>query len=160
MKCEALLGRAHVELDRGDSRGRGRHLRRDQPERPRRTRSRREDDLDTRVEFVAFGAEEVGPPGDQWPLVRRGVPGYFVASVRETEGLGRGRGWGHTAADTLDKLDARNLPEQALLLTELALDLASDDAVVEHREPPEVAATFERTGRDEESKARDDWPFG
>jgi len=43
----------------------------------------------------------------------------------ETEG--RGRGWGHTGADTLDKLESRNLREQAILLTALVVDLAGDD---------------------------------
>lgn len=179
----------------------------------------REDDLETRVEFITYGAEEVGldgsrhhartvnpdsvkavvnldgvvrgrtllfythefdglgravrraadsfghpvrvipkagPPGDQWPLVRMGVPRYFVASVYEAEG----RGYGHTAADTLDKLDARNLPEQALLLTELAVGLASNEFVLESKEQSGVAVAFKRAGRDAELKVRDDWPFG
>ena len=178
----------------------------------------REDELETRVEFVAFGAEEVGLcgseyhdsvtdaedvkvivncdgvvggrtlqffthtfdeleaavkrvadrfdhpvriidgegwRGDQWPLVRWGVPGYFVSGHRDTEG----RGWGHTYADTLDKLESRNLREQAILLTDLAVDLARGDVDVEHRSPEEVAASFEREGRAEGIKLVGDWPY-
>lgn len=183
------------------------------------TLAERTADLDTRVEFVAFGAEEVGldgskyharetdvasvkvlvnldgvvrgrtikawthefdelaaaireaagtfahpvsvnpkagPPGDQWPLLRWGVPAYFVASDRDVEG----RGWGHTAADTLDKLDIRNFREQTLLLTELAVRLASDELHVDHKDSAEIAAMFERAGRAAELRSGDEWPFG
>lgn len=178
----------------------------------------RKDELDTRVEFVAFGSEEVGlcgslhhdsvtdtddvkvivncdgvvggrtlqffthtfdeleaavrcvgetfdhptriiPKegwrGDQWPLVRWGVPGYFVSGHRDTEG----RGWGHTHADTLDKLDSRNLREQAILLTELVVDLADTETEVPHRTPEAVAASFEAEGRAEGIKLVGDWPY-
>lgn len=93
--------------------------------------------------------------GDQWPLVRWGVPGYFVSGYRDTEG----RGWGHTYADTLDKLESRNLREQAILLTELAVDLARSDVTIAHRTPEEVAASFEREGRAEGIKLVGDWPY-
>lgn len=93
--------------------------------------------------------------GDQWPLIREGVPGYFVSGVRDTEG----RGFGHTSADTLDKLDVRNLREQAVFLTELVAVLASDDITVPHREPDDVARSFEREGRAEGMKIIGEWPF-
>lgn len=38
-----------------------------------------------------------------------------------------GRGWGHTNADTLDKLDRRDLRELALVLANIAIELADDD---------------------------------
>ena len=178
----------------------------------------REDVLDTRVEFVAFGAEEVGlcgsehhdsvtdeddvkvvvncdgvvggrtlqafthtfeeleaaldrlsdrfdhpvrtlPEegfrGDQWPLVRWGVPGYFVSGYRDTEG----RGYGHTTADTLDKLEPRNLREQAILLTSLVTDLARDEVDIPHRTAAEVAESFEEEGKVEGIKIVGDWPY-
>jgi Zn-dependent M28 family amino/carboxypeptidase len=178
----------------------------------------REDELDVRVRFVAYGAEEVGlvgstyeaeradresiravlnvdsnvagrtltinthgfpeleaavdavrdrfdhpisttpemvPHSDHWPFVRHGVPGYTVAS--ETEG--RGRGWGHTYADTLDKLEKRTLREQAILLTELAVELASADRTVEHADPGTIAAALEEQGEAEGMRYTGDWPF-
>lgn len=180
--------------------------------------SAREDDLDTRVEFVVFGAEEVGLcgsehhdsvtdedrvkvvvncdgvvggrtlqafthtfeeleaalervsdrfdhpvrvlssegfRGDQWPLVRWGVPGYFVSGHRDDEG----RGFGHTEADTLDKLESRNLREQAILLTELVADLARESVEIPHRTPAAVAASFQRERKVEGMKIVDDWPW-
>lgn len=179
----------------------------------------REDELDTGVEFIGFGAEEVGLDGseyhsttvdpeavkavvnldgvirgrtlqffthtfdeleaavdrtadrldhptrvipkegfrgDQWPLVREGVPGYFVSGVRDSEG----RGYGHTSADTLDKLDIRNLREQAVFLTELVVDLAQEDVVIPHRSRQAVAESFEAEGRAAGMKIIGEWPYG
>ncbi|PAU84035.1 peptidase M28 [Halorubrum salipaludis] len=178
----------------------------------------REDELDTRVRFVGFGAEEVGlvgssefaasvdpdrvkavvnvdsnvfgrtlkldhhgfdalaaagervsdrfdhpialgeelvPHSDHWPFVERGIPGYMVSGKTE----GRGRGWGHTGADTLDKLESRNLREQAILLTELVVDLAGDDVSTARRPTDEIAAALEREGKATGMKITGDWPF-
>jgi Zn-dependent M28 family amino/carboxypeptidase len=178
----------------------------------------READLDCRVEFVAFGAEEVGlvgsshladerdhdavrailnldgvvrgrtlklythgfdgldaaaervadrfdhpitttpeqgPHSDHWPFVQWGVPGVHVMS--ETDG--EGRGWGHTHADTLDKLEPRTLREQAVLLTELAVELASDAREIEPRDPEEIAAALEAQDLAEGMKIVGDWPY-
>ncbi|MFB6122778.1 MAG: M28 family peptidase [Haloferacaceae archaeon] len=178
----------------------------------------REDELDVRVRFVPFGAEEVGlqgssheasrtavddvkavvnldgvcqartlqvhthgftdlgdavetvsarfdhpvsvvprqmPHSDHWPFVARGVPGLMVGSDTRS----RGRGWGHTAADTLDKLDVRTLRESAILLTELVVDLASDHRTVARRDPAAVAADLEAEGKAEGMRLTGDWPF-
>lgn len=78
---------------------------------------------------------QLGPHSDHWPYVQRGVPGYHVTSVTGDEG----RGWGHTRADTLDKLETRNLREQAILLTELVVELVSEDTEIDHRSPEDIA---------------------
>ena len=178
----------------------------------------REDELDVRVRFAAFGAEEVGlvgssvaaeaadrdavravvnvdsnvfgrtlrvdhhefdalaaaadrvgdrfdhpistggelvPHSDHWPFVKRGIPGYMISG--ETEG--RGRGWGHTHADTLDKLESRNLREQAILLTELVVDLAGSDVSIPRRDRDDIAAALEAEGKATGMKLTGDWPF-
>ncbi|MFU8866841.1 M28 family peptidase [Natronococcus sp.] len=179
----------------------------------------REDDLETRVEFVAYGAEEVGlvgsshhadetdrdsikaiinndgvvrdrtleftthgfdgledaaetvaerydhpvdivprlgPHSDHWPFVQWGVPGYHVMSTSDDVG----RGWGHTFADTLEKLEKRDLREQAIILTDLVVDLASEDRTVEHRSPEEIAADLEAQDLAEGMRVTGDWPYG
>ena len=178
----------------------------------------REDELDTRVEFVAYGAEEVGlvgsshhadrtdhetikaivnndgvvrartleftthgfdeleaaaeeiadrhghpvetiprlgPHSDHWPFVQHGVPGYHVMSTSEEVG----RGWGHTFADTLDKVDRRDLREQAILLTDLVVHLASADVTVAKRSPDEIAADLEAQNLAEGMRITGDWPY-
>ncbi|MBZ6496195.1 M28 family peptidase [Natrinema longum] len=178
----------------------------------------REDDLETRVEFVAFGAEEVGlvgstryaedadhdsitavvnndgvvrdrtlsiithgfdalrdvadeiadrydhpigtvpkvgPHSDHWPFVQWGVPGCHVKSIAD----GPGRGWGHTFADTIEKLEPRTLREQAILLTEYVVALARTELTVDHREPEAIAADLESQGLAEGMRVTGDWPY-
>ncbi|MBP1986944.1 M28 family peptidase [Halolamina salifodinae] len=178
----------------------------------------REDELDTRVKCIGYGAEEVGlvgsereaeradldaikaivnvdsnmggrtleltthrfdeldaaadrvserldhpiatvprmvPHSDHWPFVRWGVPGYMVSSKSDTEG----RGWGHTSADTLDKLEGRTLREQSILLTELVVDVAGDDVEIPHTEPETVAAYLEQEDQAIGMKKTGGWPY-
>jgi Zn-dependent M28 family amino/carboxypeptidase len=178
----------------------------------------REDELDTRIHFVCFGAEEVGlvgaahdadernlddvravlnfdgvvrgrtlkfyahgfdaladaardlgadfghpvsvtpklgPHSDHWEYVQRGVPGYHVAS----ETGGAGRGWGHTYADTLEKLEVRSFREQAVLLTDLAVRLADDGFAVAHASEADIAAALEDEDLAEGMKITGDWPY-
>ncbi|MEM4780934.1 MAG: M28 family peptidase [Halalkalicoccus sp.] len=181
--------------------------------------AKREGDLETRVEFVVYGAEEVGlvgserhaanadhdaikaivnsdgvvrgrtlefythgfpeleaaaervadrfdhpvqtiprmgPHSDHWPFVKWGVPGYHVMSDTGEQG----RGWGHTFADTLDKVDIRDLREQAIVLTELVVDLADGSRTIEHRPPDEIAAALEEEDQAAGMKVIGDWPYG
>ncbi|AFZ71705.1 M28 family peptidase [Natronobacterium gregoryi] len=180
--------------------------------------AKREDELETRVEFVVYGSEEVGlvgssyhsettdhdsiaaivnndgvvrdrtlefythgfdgledavdavsqeydhpmqtvpqlgPHSDHWPFVQWGVPGYHVKSTSDEVG----RGWGHTFADTLDKLEKRDLREQAILLTALVVDLASEDRTVEHRSPEAIASDLEDQNLAEGMRITGGWPY-
>jgi len=98
---------------------------------------------------------EQGPHSDHFPYVKWGVPGYHVASASEDAG----RGWGHTYADTLDKLEVRTFREQAILLTELAVELASDGFAVAHASPEDIAAALEAEDQAEGMKITGDWPY-
>jgi len=98
---------------------------------------------------------ELGPHSDHWPYVTWGVPGYYVRS--DTGSVGRG--WGHTYADTLDKLDPRDLREQAILLTELVVELAAEDTTVPHRPPAAIAEQLEAENLAEGMQVIGDWPY-
>ncbi|GGJ10095.1 peptidase M28 [Halobellus salinus] len=98
---------------------------------------------------------ELGPHSDHWPYVTWGVPGYFVRSDTGSAG----RGWGHTYADTLDKLDPRDLREQAILLTELVVELAAEDTTVAHRSPESIADQLEAEDLAEGMRVIGDWPY-
>ncbi|QSW98329.1 M28 family peptidase [Haloterrigena alkaliphila] len=178
----------------------------------------RADDLETRVEFVAFGAEEVGlvgssryaestdretikaivnndgvvrgrtlsvtthgfdvleavadeiadrhghpietdptlgPHSDHWSFVQWGVPGAYVNSTADDVG----RGWGHTSADTIEKLEKRTLREQAILLTDLVVELAREETSVEHRDPEAIAADLEAQDLADGMRITGDWPY-
>jgi len=183
-----------------------------------RTLAAREDELETQVEFVCFGAEEVGlvgsgylaerrdpstvkavlnfdgvvrgrslaaythgfdaldtaidevsdrldqpfttnphhgPHSDHWPFVERGVPGLHVYSETGDEG----RGWGHTRADTLDKLAVRDHREQAVVLTELAVELAAAETELTRRDTADIAAELEAQDLATGMKRTGDWSF-
>jgi Zn-dependent M28 family amino/carboxypeptidase len=76
---------------------------------------------------------EPHPFSDQWPFVRRGVPALQLhseaaatpAATGGGRGDGRGRGWGHTHADTLDKVDTRNVREHGMLAALAIRELAA-----------------------------------
>jgi Zn-dependent M28 family amino/carboxypeptidase len=97
---------------------------------------------------------ELGPHSDHWPYVTRGIPGLHVHA--ETEG--RGRGWGHTAADTIDKLESRDLRESAVLLTGLVVDIAAAGRDIAHRDPAEIAAEAAEQDLAEGLRVTGDWP--
>jgi Zn-dependent M28 family amino/carboxypeptidase len=97
----------------------------------------------------------LGPHSDHWPYVQWGVPGYHVMSETDDEG----RGWGHTYADTLDKLEVRDLREQAVLLTDLVVELASEETTIDRRAPEDIADQLEDEDLAEGMKIIGDWPY-
>ncbi|PSP17233.1 peptidase M28, partial [Halobacteriales archaeon QH_10_67_13] len=74
------------------------------------------------------------PHSDHWPFVERGVPGAMVSSDS-----GADRGWGHTHADTLDKLDRRDFREIAVVVAAAVARLAEPDRTTEHASPETIA---------------------
>ena len=101
--------------------------------------------IDVRPEYV--------PHSDHWPFVARGIPAILVGSDDDTAG----RGWGHTHADTIDKLEARTLREGAILVAELV------GAVTEQSVPgldtDAVAADLEAANEATAMRITGDWPF-
>jgi len=119
------------------------------------------DDLTAAVERVAdrFGhpasvRPTQHPHSDHWPFVARGVPAVMVSS----DDGDRGRGWGHTRADTLDKLERRTLREGAILLTALVDGVASTDRIP-RRDPADIATDLEHQDLAAGLRATGDWPF-
>ena len=94
------------------------------------------------------------PFSDQWPFVRAGVPSVQLHS----DSGERGRGWGHTHADTRDKVDERNLREHGALTALLVEELASMDA--DRLDTEELAETFRGLEFETGMKAASLWPEG
>ena len=112
-------------------------------------------DVADRLDHPVKTSPEQGPHSDHWPFVRWGVPGYHVMSETGSDG----RGWGHTYADTLDKLEGRDLREQAIVLTELVVELADEEFAVAHRDPGEIATALEDEDQDTLMKLTGEWPY-
>ena len=97
---------------------------------------------------------EPHPFSDQWPFVRRGVPALQLHS----DSGERGRGWGHTHADTRDKVDDRNVREHAALTALLVAEFAAADRNPSRLDPNALAAAFREAGFETGMRAADLWP--
>jgi aminopeptidase YwaD len=100
-------------------------------------------------------ASTIRPHSDHWPFVQRGVPG---AQGRALAGES-GRGWGHTHADTLDKIDGRDLRDLTVLLAAGTVKLAEEGREIEPVESEEIREATEEGGFDVGMKAVGSWPW-
>ncbi|WP_435124338.1 M28 family peptidase [Halobaculum sp. D14] len=98
--------------------------------------------------------DTISPHGDQWAFVQEGVPAVMASTVSEQSG----RGWGHTHADTLDKLDSRDLRDVATLVAEAVARLAADDADTPHRSREAMRDAID-PGYEQELKLGGRWPY-
>jgi Zn-dependent M28 family amino/carboxypeptidase len=94
------------------------------------------------------------PFSDQWPFVRRGVPALQLHS----DSGDRGRGWGHTHADTRDKVDDRNVREHAILVALLVAEFAAPERDLPRLDRDELAAAFREADFETGMRAANLWP--
>ncbi len=92
---------------------------------------------------------------DHWPFVWNGVPGIMVSSETGEQG----RGFGHTYADTLEKVDVREIREHAILATMMIQEFARTDVDIPRRDPENIQEQLEQKGHDTWMKTARDWPF-
>ncbi len=69
----------------------------------------------------------ISPYSDQFNFAAAGVPSAFFMAIRTDARPGE-RGFGHTAADTLDKVNPRDLQMHAISLARLLLYLSYQEA--------------------------------
>jgi Zn-dependent M28 family amino/carboxypeptidase len=100
--------------------------------------------------------EMLVPFSDQFPFTMEGVPSAFIA----THGGGGGRGWGHTSADTLDKVDVRAIRNTAATVARLAARSADDAAWPgRRRSPDETRDALKAQGVEAQLRLLGAWPF-
>ncbi|OVE84901.1 M28 family metallopeptidase [Natronolimnobius baerhuensis] len=97
------------------------------------------------------------PFSDHWPFLRAGVPSLQLHS-EPPEGRERGRGWGHTTADTRDKVDPRNLREHAMLTALLVRALTR--AEIPRTDADELRDQLREQEYEPGMRAADIWPPG
>ncbi|AEH36470.1 M28 family peptidase [Halopiger xanaduensis] len=95
------------------------------------------------------------PFSDHWPFLRAGVPSLQLHS-EPPEGRERGRGWGHTTADTRDKADPRNLREHAMLTALLVRELT--DQSVPRIDEEELRERLREREYEPGMRAAEIWP--
>ena len=98
--------------------------------------------------------ETISPHGDQWAFVQEGIPAVMVSTTSDQSG----RGWGHTHADTLDKLDSRDLGEVATLVAASVYRFATGEIEATHRSRESIRDAIDE-GYVEELKTGGRWPY-
>ena len=91
--------------------------------------------------------EGTSAASDHWPFYMQGVPCIYMHAEPSIQQLIVGRGWGHTTADMMDKVDPRNLMEGSMVMARLLLRLASqEDRIAEHTPLDKIIEHLEETG--------------
>jgi Zn-dependent M28 family amino/carboxypeptidase len=82
---------------------------------------------------------------DHFPFAVAGVPNASMGATDTSSGL-IGRGWGHTAADTVDKVSPKALQASAATAARLLLRIAFDENwPAQHRSREDMAATVAKS---------------
>jgi hypothetical protein len=97
------------------------------------------------------------PYSDHFSFTLAGISSLMAV----TSSPGPGTGWGHTAADTLDKLNMRELREAATTMARILLRMAMDpDALPRGRQDPDaIERALAEAGLEDPMRVRGAWPF-
>jgi len=102
--------------------------------------------------------QKVVTASDNFPFVMQGIPA--INQVRRGVDPRLGRGYGHTAADTLDKVSEVDLRESAMVAARLVLRAASHTGPLgRRRSQDEVRDMLIGQRLEEPLKAQGKWPF-
>ncbi len=102
-------------------------------------------------------SNDLNSHSDHFPFAVQGVPNGTLNSRDATAGM-IGRGWGHTEADTFDKINPRGLQMSAQLVARLILQIAQDDNFpAKHRTRDEVREQMEEAGLLERLQRMGQW---
>ena len=123
------------------------------------------DDVETLLKRIAKESgyplrlnERVVTASDNFPFFMAGVPAICMFAKENDRALGRG--FGHTAMDTLDKVSARDMKECAMVAARVLLRLAHEDgSISRHRTPDEIKAILVEQELEQPLRAQNKWPF-
>jgi len=104
-------------------------------------------------------AKSSSAASDHWPFYLQGIPATTLSAYRSPAEVARlGRGWGHTSADTLDKVDPKHLKDAAMVLAQSLVHLANEGGVIAERTPvEEIVKRLEETGMAETLRVQLKW---
>jgi Zn-dependent M28 family amino/carboxypeptidase len=102
--------------------------------------------------------DRIATAADNFPFVMAGVPAINLEGKKRD--LSVGRGYGHTAADTLDKVNEVDLKASAAVMARVLLRLACyEDKLGRHRSRDEVRQMLIDQGLERPLRSQDKWPF-
>jgi Zn-dependent M28 family amino/carboxypeptidase len=115
-------------------------------------------EISTEMKYPMIISKETSAASDHWPFFMQGVPTICMRAEPSSQLLIVGRGWGHTSADTMDKVDVRNLQEGAMVLARLLLKFANrTEAIAKHRPVDEVVNELEESGMKKKLEIQKKW---
>ena len=95
---------------------------------------------------------------DHWPFYMQGIPAITMGAEPSPARLIVGRGWGHTTADMMDKVDPRNLQEGVMVIARLVLRLANqEEKIADHTPLEEIIARLEKNGMKKTLEIQKKW---
>lgn len=110
------------------------------------------------VQYPTSVSEGTSAASDHWPFYMQGVPAIYLHAEPSMQQLVVGRGWGHTTADMMDKVDPRNLQEGAMLLSRMLLRMATqEDKIAEHTSLEKIIEHLEKTGMKQTLEIQKKW---
>jgi hypothetical protein len=94
---------------------------------------------------------------DHFPFSEKGVQAVWSVTSHPASG----GGWGHTAADTLDKVEPRLLRQTAAAVTRLLLRMSAGAESLPnvHKSPEQVKQTLIDAGFEKSLRFKNHWPF-
>lgn len=100
-----------------------------------------------KIEYPMRVSTGTSAASDHWPFFMQGVPAMAMGAEPSPQALVVGRGWGHTTADMMDKVDTRNLQEGAMVMSRLLLRLVNQEESLGERTPLEdIVKRLEASG--------------
>ncbi|MBI5652022.1 MAG: M20/M25/M40 family metallo-hydrolase [Chloroflexi bacterium] len=122
------------------------------------------DDVETFLKNVARETryalrlrEKIETASDHFPFFMEGVPAVMMLAKPGDRALGRG--FSHTAMDTLDKVNERDLHECAMVAARVVLRVAQSETLPHHRAPDEIRDLLIAQGLEEGLRAQGKWKF-
>ncbi len=110
------------------------------------------------VDYPMPISEGTSAASDHWPFYMQGVPTIYMQAEETPQRLVVGRGWGHTTADTMDKVDHRNLQEGAMVAARLLLRVANHEGpLAAHTPLDQILVHLEKTNMKKELEIQKKW---
>jgi Zn-dependent M28 family amino/carboxypeptidase len=102
--------------------------------------------------------EKIETASDHFPFLMEGVPAIMMLAKPSDRALGRG--FSHTAMDTLDKVNERDMHECAMVAARVLLRVVqSDHAYPRHRAPDEIKQILIAQDLEDALRAQGKWKF-
>jgi len=113
-------------------------------------------------EEVGYSIEvstRISHASDHFPFVTRGIPSITLTTQR-TGARAEDRGWGHTSADTLDKVDPFDIKEAAMVTAQILIRVANEDQpIARHKTQAEVLELMKRDDLEEILQLVELWDY-